>query len=238
MVEYTRGDVIANGFLRALPPDALTRLRPHLEPVELVRRQSIYAAGEDPAYIYFPIRGLVSLVKAMSDGRVVEVGAVGVEGAVCLSGLLALPETVFESLVQLPGAALRIKSALFRDEAARDPGMADVVRRYVAVSLGQIAQTAACNRLHSLEERCCRWLLLAHDSARDDTFQLTHEFLALMLGVQRPGVTITARALQRAGLINYQNGRVTVADRPGLEANACECYAAVRHQYEALVERR
>jgi len=224
------GGIAANGFLRALPPESLARLRPHLEPVELVRHQRIYAPGADAAFVYFLARGLVSLVKTMSDGRLVEVGAIGVEGVVCLSSLLGLPEAVLESLVQIPGTGYRIKATVFRDEAARDASLRQLVARYANASISQLAQASACNRLHSLEQRCCRWLLTAHDNARANTFQLTHEFLALMLGVQRPGVSITARGLQQAGLIEYQNGRVTITDRDGLEAAACECYGTVRSQ--------
>jgi CRP-like cAMP-binding protein len=224
----------SNGFLRALSPDSRARLRPYLEPVELVRRHLIYSPGEDAIHVYFINRGLVSLVKTMQDGRIVEVGAIGAEGVVCLASLLGLPKVVLESLVQVSGDALRMKASVLREEAARIPALGEMVRGYVQVAIGQLAQTAACNRLHSLDQRCCRWLLMAHDNAGADEFQLTHEFLALMLGVQRPGVSIAARQLQDAGIIRYQNGRVTVVDRPALEASACECYGAVRAQITEL----
>jgi CRP-like cAMP-binding protein len=225
---------IANGFLRALDPESRERLRPHLEPVELVRRRLIYSPGEDATHVYFVNRGLVSLVKTMQDGRLVEVGAVGAEGVVCLSSLLGLSEAVLESLVQISGDALRMKSSVLREETARHAPLAEMVRRYAHIAIAQLTQTAACNRLHSLDQRCCRWLLAAHDSAGGDEFQLTHEFLALMLGVQRPGVSIAARQLQDAGMIRYQNGRVTVVDRAALEASACECYGAIRTQITDL----
>lgn len=234
MDERIQQETIKNRFLGALQPESLARLRPHLELVELLRRQVIYSPGEEANAVYFIDRGYVSLVKSMRDGRLVEVGGVGVEGAVCLSGLLGLRQTVLEALVQIPGCAWRIKSAALREEAARDPALIDLIRRYAAISLGQLAQNSACNRLHSLDQRCCRWLLTAQESSGGDTFQLTHEVLALMLGVQRPGVSITARALQDAGLIQYQNGRVTVTDRSGLEAGACECYATMNAQFADL----
>jgi CRP-like cAMP-binding protein len=237
MDESGRDTALDNGFLRALPPETFARLRPHLEPVELTRGQLLYASGQDAAAVYFITRGTVSLVKSMRDGRVVEVGSVGVEGAIDLSGLLGLRGAVFESLVQVTGAAFRIRSSTLWEESSRDPALRELMLRYAGVVVAQIAQTAACNRLHSLEARCCRWLLTAHDSAGADTFQLTHEFLALMLGVQRPGVSIAARNLQRTGLISYRNGRVTVNDRSGLEAGACECYGAVRGHIRDLLGR-
>ena len=136
------------------------------------------------------------------------------------------------------GAALRLKPSTLREAAARDPALAELALGYVGASIGQIAQTAACNRLHGLTERCCRWLLRAHDSAGGDTFQLTHEFLALMLGVQRPGVSLAANALQREGLIRYRSGMITVLDRAALEASACECYGAMQAQFAALYQDR
>jgi len=229
-------ETVRNGFLRALQASSLARLRPHLEPVELARRQVIYAPGEEPAHIYFPNRGLVSLIKTMRDGRIVEVGAIGVEGAVCLAAILGLPAVQLESIVQIAGEGLRIKSVRLREAAAGDPELRQLLLAYAGLAIAQLAQTAACNRLHSLEQRFCRWLLVAQDSAGGDTFQVTHEFLALMLGVQRPGVSLTANALQQQGLIRYQNGRMTVADRPGLKAVACECYDAVRGQVRELLE--
>ncbi|MGH6956814.1 MAG: Crp/Fnr family transcriptional regulator [Caulobacteraceae bacterium] len=227
-------DLHGSRFLRALPAETLARLTPHLEPVELVRRQPIYMPGDEASTVFFINRGLVSLVKLMRDGRQVEVGAIGVEGALGLGALLGLGEAVLEAVVQLAGSAFKIKSAVLRDEAHHDHALADLLRRYSSVAIAQIAQTAACNRLHSLEQRCCRWLLIACDSAGEDTFQLTHESLALMLGVQRPGVSIAASALQQAGLIRYQNGRVAVIDRQGLEAGACECYDTVHTLFAGL----
>jgi CRP-like cAMP-binding protein len=225
-----------NRFLRALPPAALARLQPHLEPVELPRRSILFAPGDPPSLVYFITRGLVSMVKTMSDGRVAEVGVTGTEGAVSLAGLLGVQAAKLDSVVQIPGEALRVKTATLHELAALEPALASLIREYVGVSLAMIAQIAACNRLHGLSERCCRWLLFAHDSVGGDSFPLTHELLALMLGVQRPGVSLAAKALQRDGHIEYRNGRVTVLDRAGLETCACECYGALRARFAALFD--
>jgi CRP-like cAMP-binding protein len=219
---YVPHTIADNRFLAALPSPTQARLWPHLTPIVLERRQRLFAPGEAPTSVYFMTRGLVSLVKSMDDGRVAEVGAIGAEGAVCLSGLLGLKATLLEALVQVPGEALRIETATLHEIAAREPALAALMRDYAGVAIAAIAQTAACNRLHGLTERCCRWLLTAH------------ELLALMLGVQRSGVSLAANALQRAGLIRYRNGQVTVLDRAGLEGGACECYGAMQARLDAV----
>jgi CRP-like cAMP-binding protein len=231
---YVPHTIADNRFLAALPSPTQARLWPHLTPIVLERRQRLFAPGEAPTSVYFMTRGLVSLVKSMDDGRVAEVGAIGAEGAVCLSGLLGLKATLLEALVQVPGEALRIETATLHEIAAREPALAALMRDYAGVAIAAIAQTAACNRLHGLTERCCRWLLTAHDSVGGDSFGLTHELLALMLGVQRSGVSLAANALQRAGLIRYRNGQVTVLDRAGLEGGACECYGAMQARLDAV----
>jgi CRP-like cAMP-binding protein len=224
-----------NRFLRALAPETRARLEPHLEAVTFRRRQQIYAVGDDADMVHFLDRGLVSLVKPMSDGGMVEVNSVGPEGAVCLSSMLGLPGAVLDSVVQIPGDGWRMKRDAFRQHVDGDPHLRDVVRRYAEFSLGQMAQVSACNALHVLEKRCCRWLLVAHDAAGADEFPLTHEYLALMLGVQRPGVSLVANALQKAGLIRYGNGWVTVLDRDGLEAQACECHRSIQARLDQLL---
>lgn len=187
-------------------------------------------------YVYFPNSGLISLVKSMSDGRTVEVGVIGVDGIAGLFSLYGIDWAIWEAVVQAPGEALRLRSTALRAEMARSETLSHLIQKYTFVFLSELAQTAACNRLHSLEERCCRWLLIAHDSATTDCFPLTHEFLALMLGVQRSGLSITANVLQKAGLIRYTRGRVTITDRQGLEEAACECYQTVQSQLRAFVE--
>lgn len=226
---------ITNRFLAVLPSDVLERLGPLLELVELVPRRAIYDVGAPVTHVYFLNRGLVSLVKTMHDGRTVEIGAIGIDGMVGVFALHGIAPSIWECIVQSAGTAVRVKVEAVRSEMARSAAFRDLVQRYTHVFMSELAQNAACNRLHSLEERCCRWLLIAHDSALSDTFPLTHEYLALMLGVQRSGLSLTASVLQKAGLIRYTRGRVTVTDRRGLEAAACECHQAVRSRVDHLL---
>ena len=230
-------EVIANQILLALPRAVLERTRPHLELVNLKRGRVIYRADERIEKVYFINRGLVSLVKTMKDGRTIEIGAVGIEGLMGLDSLYGLDIAPLECIVQLPGTAFCVSAPSLRAEMARSRSLQTLLGRYYHLVASQMAQTAACNRLHGLEERCCRWLLIAHDSARSNTFQLTHEFLAMMLGVQRAGVSIAAYSLQQSGLIRYARGQMSVTDRHGLEATACECYGTIRHLADRLFRR-
>ena len=216
---------IANRFLGALPPSTLDRIRLALEPVALERGQTIGRVNHRIEHLYLINRGLVSLVKSMRDGRTVEIGAVGIEGVTDPNVLCGIDRTVLEAVVQVPGSALRIRVDPLRQIMRHDAALQSLMQHYVRFTFAQLAQTAACNRLHLLEERCCRWLLIAHDSAGSDTFPLTHEFLAMMLGVQRAGVSTAANFLRKAGLISYTHGVVTVTDRRGLERMACECHS-------------
>jgi CRP-like cAMP-binding protein len=221
-------DSLANKILLALPRATLQRISPHLELVSLQQGQVIYHPEARIQKIYFINRGLVSLVRSMRDGRSMEIGAIGIEGVAGLGALFGIPEATLESVVQLPGTALCGNPDIIR-EVGKGRYFESLLQRYYHLVVSQIAQTAACNHLHTLQERCCRWLLIAHDSARADNFPLTHEFLATMLGAQRAGVSIAANALARAGLIHYVRGRMRIMNRRGLEAAACECYATI-HQ--------
>jgi len=224
----------SNQILLSLPLPTLERLRPDLELVEIKRKQVVDRAGELVEYIYFPNRGLISLVQNMRDGRVVEIGVVGTKGLTNAHSLLGLSLAPVDAVVQIPGEAFRIKRRMLRDHIEESDSLRDALEKYGHFALLAFAQTAACNRLHHLEERCCRWLLIGHDSARSDTFELTHEFLAMMLGVQRSGLSITANILQREGLIRYKHGRITIVNRSGLEQGACECYGVLRVAYDNL----
>mgnify|MGYP001551527219 CR=1 FL=1 len=226
---------ITNRFLLALPDSCLKRLRPHLEYDEVKAREVLIPAGSTVEHLFFFNHGFASLVKTMRDGRMVEIGAVGPTNGVGLLSLLGLERAVWESVVQGSGAGFRISRNALMAEMERSHALADLVKKRAGIFLGELSQTAACNRLHSLEERCCRWLLMAHDCAGTESFALTHEFLALMLGVQRSGLSIVAGALQRAGLIRYTRGRVTIVDRSALENEACECYATSRAQLDHLL---
>jgi CRP-like cAMP-binding protein len=226
---------IENRFLLALPDSCLKRLKPHLEFIEVKPRDVLIRTAAAAETLFFFNRGFASLVKTMRDGRMVEIGAVGPTSVVGLLSLLGVERAVWETVVQGSGTGFRIARNAMLEEMERGHALADLVKKRAGLFLGELAQTAACNRLHSLEQRCCRWLLMAHDSAGAETFALTHEFLELMLGVQRSGLSIVAGALQRSGLIRYTRGRVTIVDRNGLEKEACECYATVRGQVVHLL---
>jgi len=238
MVHIRDEPEIENRFLLALPDACLKRLKPHLEYIEVKPRDVLIRAGSTVEHLYFFNRGFASLVKAMRDGRMVEIGAVGPSNAVGILSLLGMERAMWESVVQGPGSAFRVARAAVASEMERSHALADLVRKRSGLFLGELAQTAACNRLHSLEQRCCRWLLMAHECAGTETFPLTHEFLALMLGVQRSGLSIVAGTLQREGLIRYTRGRVTIVDRASLEKEACECYAGTRHLLDHLLGKR
>ena len=228
---------VSNRFLRALPEATLERIWPGLERVELLRGQVVGRMNQHVGHVYFVNRGLISLVKTMLDGRTIEIGAVGIEGVTDPYALCGIDAVMLETIVQVAGTAFRIRIDTLRDAVRHDDAFVDLTHRYIRFCYHQLAQTAACNRLHSLEERCCRWLLIAHDSALSDTFPLTHEFLAMMLGAQRGGVTIAANALKKAGLIHYTHGMVTVTNRSGLEEAACECHRSIEHELHAVFGR-
>jgi CRP-like cAMP-binding protein len=227
-------EFVHNRLLLALPGATLERLWPALLQVNLERGQPIGRVNGPIEHVYFVDRGLVSVVKTMSDGRSVEVGAVGVEGVTHANSLFGSGAAVLEAVVQLPARAFRIEREALRREMQADETLNQLIQNYGRFAYAQLAQTSACNGLHSLEERCCRWLLTAADSALSDSFPLTHEQLAMMLGVQRSGVSIAARILKKAQLIDYSRGEVTILDRAGLEEAACECYASLKEQLEEL----
>ena len=226
---------IANRILLSLPWATLERLMPIMTLVKTARGDVIDHLDKPIANLYFVNQGIVSLVKTMRDGRSVEIEAVGIEGVTGPNVLFGVSSAVAESIVQIPGSAFRIRRDALTEVFEADGTLRDVLERYAHHAISRIIQNAACNRLHSLEERCCRWLLIAHDSALSDTFSLTHEFLAMMLGAQRAGVSIAAGFLQKAGYISYTRGRVTIIDRGGLENAACECYSTVRRQLDELL---
>ncbi|MFC7544353.1 Crp/Fnr family transcriptional regulator [Siccirubricoccus deserti] len=219
----------------ALPPEDFARLRPRLEPVELPFRKVLQEPGKPVTSVYFPETGWSSMLAYMEDGDAAEVGLVGHEGMIGLPLLLGGDSDDLEAMVQAPGTALRMDAAAFREELERIPAFRTLLLRYVLVHHGQVARTAACNGRHHIEQRLARWLLMAHDRAEGDEFPMTHEFLSMMLGVRRAGVTVAAQLLSKAGMIRYERGRIEVTDRPGLESVACECYGVVRRACDALL---
>jgi CRP-like cAMP-binding protein len=185
--------------------------------------------------VYFLLSGVTSLVIPLKGGESVEVGTVGNEGMLGTPVVLGADASPAKALCQVAGQALRMRVEPFRHSLAEHAGLADIVRRYTQGLFNQIAQTTACNHVHSVRERMCRWLLMTHDRVGADEFHLTQEFLAQMLGVRRPSVTVAAGELRREGLIRYQRGRIRVAHRAGLEAGACECYQTVRQEFDRLL---
>jgi CRP-like cAMP-binding protein len=224
----------ANGLLAALPRRDCSRLLPRLALVPLEHATVLYEAGKPIRHVYFPESGLVSLIAPMEDGALAEAGMVGREGMVGLPVFLGTDSSAFRAVVQVPGEAWRLEAGAFRALARRGRALNDLLRRYLHAFVTHLGQCSACNSHHSVEQRCCRWLLLVHTRIEADEFPLTHEFLAAMLGVRRTGVTEVAGNLQRAGLIRYSRGRVTILDREGLEATSCPCYRVIEAEFAAL----
>ncbi len=225
----------SNRLLALLPRQDFGRLRPHLEPIPLKYRQSLYRAHKEIRFVYFIETGVGSLVNMMANGDAAEVGTIGNEGIVGLPLVLDDVKAPTSVYVQVPGTGVRMKATLFTKELARSASMRTVMLRYAHAFFNQVAQSAACNQFHSLEQRCCRWLLMTHDRMESDTFLLTQEFLAMMLGVQRTGVSKAAGTLQRAGFISYKRGIVTIRNRRGLERRACECYGISKREFDRLL---
>jgi CRP-like cAMP-binding protein len=224
-----------NRLLAALPPEDLARLWPWLQPVELAFRQTLHMPEEPIAAAYFPESGYLSRLAPMDDGDSAEVGLIGPEGMAGLALLLGSDRDNFELMVQVPGTALRLEAAAFHEALEQIPSLRTILQRYALAHFEQVARSAACNGRHHVEQRLARWLLMSHDRVEGDDFPMTHEFLSMMLGVRRAGVTVAAGTLQKAGLIRYGRGRMEITDRPGLEAVACECYGIARRAYDHLL---
>ena len=226
---------VRNGLLAALPPEELERLRPRLRAVELPFDQTLFPADGVVEAVLFPEGGMVSLLATLEGGEQVEVGIVGREGLIGLPLVFGDDRSLVEARVQMEGTALRMDAAAFRDAMEASAALRLVLNRYALAFQAQVTMTAACNARHAIEQRLARWLLIAHDRAGTDEFPMTHEFVSLMLGVRRPGVSIAAGVLQKAGLIRYARGQMEVTDRPGLEAASCECYHVARREFARLL---
>ena len=211
-----------------MTPREFNFIRPHLQYVELEQHLVLYEPHTKLKFIYFPNRGLISLVVVLKTGKTVEAGIVGKEGAsgTALSG--GVNKSALREIVQISGEGFRIKSSVFLKLISTLPELRQALNRYVVLLGMQVSQTAACNRLHEVEQRLARWLLMAEDSAATPTLGITHDFLATMLGTDRPSVTLAAGLLQKAELIEYGRGAVRIINRPQLENFACECYAVIR----------
>jgi CRP-like cAMP-binding protein len=224
-----------NALLRALPPNVLAELAPAFHPVSLSLRDTLFAPDAVIQSVYFVEDGWVSLVATLDDGAQAEVGLVGREGMVGLPVVAGVETAFVEAMVQGRGTALRMDAGTFRRSLDEEPILLALMLRYFEAMNAQTAQTAACNGRHGLEQRLARWLLMAHDRSDGDDLEITQEFLALMLCVYRPSVSIIARSLQSAGLIEYVRGHVKIVDRPGLEAASCDCYMNVRRRFSRLL---
>lgn len=224
-----------NRLLAALPPEEYQRLLPQLEFVALELGQVLYQIGEPIDYVYFPHRSLVSLVMVLQDGSTAEVGLVSGNGMVGIPVILGSDISFNLAIVQVAESAMRLPADHLKTEFQRGGALQSLLLRYVQALLAQVSQTAACNRLHPLEARLARWMLLVQDAIHSDELQLTQEFIAQMLGVHRSGVTIAAGALQQAGLIHYNRGKITILNREGLEAISCECYRVIEDEYDRLL---
>jgi len=223
-----------NRLLTALPRAEYRRLRPHLEKVSLPLKDILYEANGPIPHIFFPLNGVVSLV-LMEGGFTLELGTIGNEGMVGTPVFLGAESSPTRAISQVPGDALRMETKVFQEEMTRGGPLHGLVQRYTQAMINQISQSTVCNHRHSVQKRMCRWLLMSHDRVGTDEFQLTQEFLAQMLGVRRPTVSAAAGILQKAGLITYHRGRLTVLDRKGLEAASCECYEVVAKELDRLL---
>jgi len=224
-----------NKILAALSTKCRTRLAPNLEFVHFSLGEILYQQKGSINYVYFPRWSAVSMVNIFEDGTMVEVGVVGREGMVGASLLSGDNVSPHQAIVQLADGAWRMKARVFKDELASNGELDNITRRYLQALFSQVAQTAACNRIHPIVERLARWMLIMQDRVESDTLHLTHEFLATMLGARRAGVTLAAGSLQRAMIIKYNRGTVTILDHERLEEVACECHRIVRDEYERLL---
>jgi CRP-like cAMP-binding protein len=224
-----------NSLLASLPAAEIARLAPHLKPRTFKQGQMLYAAGQRIETIYFLENGICSTVVDMSDGTTVEVGIIGRESFVGMPFLLGTGFSSNRNFIQIPGAGYAVRVSALMEFFKHSFGkLRQTLQRGVQGLLWQTFQTAACNRVHELEERLARWLLMCHDRMRGDDLEITHEFLATMLGTRRSSVTVAAGMLQKAGMIECSRGRVRIKDRKSLEMASCECYAAVHQEYVRL----
>ena len=225
---------VGNLVLDALPDADYERLLDDLEPVSFSLGDVIYESGGQMDYVYFPTTSHVSLLYTMINGSTAEMGLVGNEGVVGIALFMGGATTPNRAVIQGSGKALKLRAKAMQYEFSRGGEFQQLLLRYTLALITQISQTAVCNRLHSVDQRLCRWLLMTHDRTRSDELQMTQEFISNMLGVRREGVTHAAHGLQEQGLISYVRGHIRIVNRPGLETHACECYAVVKSEYSRL----
>lgn len=231
-----RNDVMPNSLLVGLPPELMRELMSCAEIVPLELKRVLHEPDEPATHVYFPLSGVVSLLTVLDDGSAVEIATVGNEGMADFAAYLDL-ESPARWLVQVPGTAVRFEAAELRRAADHSTELRAVMHNYMLAMFVLVSQTAACNRRHPIEERCARWLLMTHDRVEEDTFPMTHEFLADMLGVRRPSVSIAMSILSKAGYTRYRRGKVEILDREGLEQATCECYHVLSMEFARRLPR-
>ena len=234
-VNTSSPDRTTNHLLAALPDAEWQRWLPTLEPIDMPLGQVLYESGKTLTHVYFPTTAIVSLLYVMENGASAEIAVVGNEGIVGISLFMGGGSTPSRAVVQSAGRGLRLAAQTMKDEFDKNGPVLHLLLRYTQALITQMAQTAVCNRHHSLDQQLCRWLLLSLDRLQGDELVMTQELIANMLGVRREGVTEAALSLQQAGLIRYARGRISVLDRPGLEKRTCECYAVVKKEYHRLL---
>jgi CRP-like cAMP-binding protein len=230
--------LVENRILSALPPAEFALLAPTLTHVDMALGQTLHLAGEPIEHVYFVENGFISALAMLSDGQPLEIGLIGAEGVAGVSVVLGAMNSYGETMCQTGGEAYRMSASALVDAFAHAPRLRDLLLRYVHVFGVQVAQTAACNAHHELGQRLARWLLAAHDRTGVSELALTQDIIAVMLGVRRSTVSVAAATLQKAGVIRYQHGKITITDRVGLENAACECYEAVVGEYRSLFGER
>ena len=226
-----------NRLLAALPEDAWERLEPNLDSVDMPLGRVLYESGAPLSHVYFPTTSIVSLLYVMEDGHSAEIAIVGLEGMVGVALLMGGETTPSRAVVQSAGKAFRLNRKFVKEEFVRAGPMQRLTLRYMQALITQMAQTAVCNRHHTIDQQLSRWLLMSIDRLPSNELLMTQDLIANMLGVRREGVTEAAGKLQRQGLITYSRGRIRVIDRPGLEAHVCECYDVVSREFERLLPR-
>jgi CRP-like cAMP-binding protein len=230
-------DARRNYLLAALNDTDLNHIVPKLEPVTFRLGEVLYESGEELDYVYFPTTAIFSLLYIMENGSTAEIGLVGNDGLLGVSIFLGGDSTTSRSIAQSAGDGLRMKTKELKAEFRRAERFQELLLRYVQALMTQISQTAVCNRLHSIEQQLCRWLLLSHDRLHGDKLVMTHDLISNMLGVRREGITLAAQKLAKKKLIANTRGTITILDRQGLEAAACECYGIVNAEYNRLLGR-
>jgi CRP-like cAMP-binding protein len=228
-------DFKTNHLLASLPSEEWKRWASLLEPVDMPLGQVLYESGATLGYVYFPLTAIVSLLYVMENGASAEIAVVGNEGIVGVSLFMGGESTPSRAVVQSAGLGCRLKAAVMKEEFDKAGAVLHLLLRYTQALITQMAQTAVCNRHHSLDQQLCRWLLLSLDRLQGSELVMTQELIGNMLGVRREGVTEGALKLQKAGLIRYSRGHISVLDRPGLETRTCECYAVVKREYDRLL---